>query len=127
MDGFTRRKERVKESIMNAALELFHAYGFKKVSINEIAAKANVSPVSIYNHFGSKQDLIKDVLIKVIDGIYDARRAIIVDANTSFTEKLHQMLTAKDSDAYYFQCEHFQNYIYSFQLINTYIEILFMF
>ena len=53
MDGFNRRKEQKKESIRRAALELFKVYGFKKVSINDIASKAGVSQVTIYNHFGS--------------------------------------------------------------------------
>ncbi|MBM4448805.1 MAG: TetR family transcriptional regulator, partial [Chloroflexi bacterium] len=40
MNGFERRKEQKKDSIRQAALELFQAYGFKKVSINDIAQKA---------------------------------------------------------------------------------------
>jgi len=65
MDGFDRRKEHKKESIVRAALELFQTYGFKKASINEIAHKAGVSQVTIYNHFGSKEGLVREVVKKL--------------------------------------------------------------
>ena len=62
MDRFERRKEQKKSNIRQAALELFKTYGFKKVSISDIAHKAGVSPVTIYNHFGSKDELVRDVV-----------------------------------------------------------------
>ncbi|MBT3363462.1 MAG: TetR/AcrR family transcriptional regulator [Chloroflexi bacterium] len=125
MDGFERRKERKKESIVNAALELFNAHGFKKVSINEIAKKAVVSPVSIYNHFGSKDALIKVVVKRLLDGIYEKRQAIF-KADISFPEKMQQMLTAKTSAAYDFQGEHFQMDVYSDPELLDYIENVIM-
>jgi AcrR family transcriptional regulator len=121
MDGFARRKERLKESIMSAALELFHAHGFKRVSINEIAAKAGVSPVSIYNHYGSKDVLIQNVVKRLLDGIYEKREAIF-KAKISFPEKMQQMLTAKTSAAYDFQGEHFQIDVYNDPELQDYIE-----
>ena len=47
MDGFERRKEQKKESIRRAALELFQNYGFKKVSVNDIAERAGVSQIEL--------------------------------------------------------------------------------
>jgi AcrR family transcriptional regulator len=125
MDGFQRRKERKKESIMNAALELFNAHGFKRVSINEIAKKANVSPVSIYNHYGNKETLIRSVLKRVIDGIYEKRKAIM-DMNAPFPEKMQQMLIAKTSAAYDFQGEHFQMAIYNDPELQDHLENIIM-
>ncbi|PKR84125.1 TetR/AcrR family transcriptional regulator [Heyndrickxia camelliae] len=62
MDGYQRRTEKKKESIRAAAIELFSTYGVEKVSIGEIAKKANVSPVSIYNYFGNKEELTLSVI-----------------------------------------------------------------
>ena len=121
MDGFARRKERIKENIMNAAFELFNAHGFKKVSINEIAAKADVSPVSIYNHFGSKQGLIKNVLKKLFDQIYQ-RQKNIVKADVPYLEKMHGLLNAKMNAAYEFQGEHFQMELYNDPEMKQFIE-----
>jgi AcrR family transcriptional regulator len=125
MDGFERRKKRKKESIINAALELFHAHGFKKVSINEIAKKAGASPVSIYNHYGSKDGLIKNVVKQLLNEIFEKRRSII-EADVSFPDKMQQLLTAKTSAAHDFQGEHFQVDIYSDPELQDYMENVIM-
>ncbi|PAM95610.1 TetR family transcriptional regulator, partial [Flavobacterium sp. IR1] len=67
MDGFERRREQKKQQILGAALELFMEYGIQKVSISEIAKKANVSQVTIYNYFESKHNLIHEVFIYYVD------------------------------------------------------------
>ena len=51
-----------KEDILKAAKELFSAYGYKKVSMNEIAEKANVTKKTIYSYFKDKEDLFKQIL-----------------------------------------------------------------
>jgi len=63
MNGFERRRQQKKDSILKAAKELFNQYGYNKVTIAEIARKASVSQVSIYNFFQSKENL-KQVLLK---------------------------------------------------------------
>jgi len=45
--------------ILNSARELFRTYGFKKVSMDEIAKKAGVTKRTVYSYFSSKQDLLK--------------------------------------------------------------------
>ena len=42
MNGFERRKDQSKENIRRAAYELFNKFGISKVSVNDIARKANV-------------------------------------------------------------------------------------
>ena len=44
-----------KEDILKAAKELFSMYGYKKVSMNEIAEKANVTKKTIYSYFKDKE------------------------------------------------------------------------
>ena len=48
-----------KEQIIQSARELFHQFGFKKVSMDEIAQKAGVTKKTIYMYFDSKEDLLK--------------------------------------------------------------------
>lgn len=48
-----------EEQIINAARELFRTYGFKKVSMDEIARKAGVTKRTVYKYFSSKQELLK--------------------------------------------------------------------
>ena len=67
MNGFKRRRAQTSKSIRWAAGELFNKFGTGKVSVNDIARKAGVSPVTIYNHFESKEDLVRDWVTGVSD------------------------------------------------------------
>ena len=125
MNGFERRKERKKESIQRAALELFQTHGFKKVSIKDIAGKAGVSPVTIYNHFGSKDRLVREVVKTQLSGMMDKYRAII-DGEGSFPEKLEAIVFDKAETASRFQGElaqaAFQNDPEMMQFIDTLMQ-----
>ena len=48
-----------EEQIIEAARKLFYQFGFKKVSMDEIAKEANVTKKTIYMYFGSKEELLK--------------------------------------------------------------------
>ncbi|WP_022851303.1 TetR/AcrR family transcriptional regulator [Limisalsivibrio acetivorans] len=51
-----------RESITEAAAELFLSNGFGSVSMDEIASKAEVSKRTVYNHFSSKEMLFAEVV-----------------------------------------------------------------
>ena len=94
MNGFERRKEQKKDSIRRAAIELFRNYGFEKVSVFDIARKAHVSHVTIYNHFGSKEELVRDVIKTAISGLVDVSRSVI-ESDRPFLEKLELIVLNK--------------------------------
>ncbi len=87
MDGFERRKEQSKEDIRHAAEELFSRFGADKVSVNDIAKKAGVSQATIYNNFGSKDELVKDYQHTIIRVLATRFRNILV-WKKSWVEKL---------------------------------------
>ena len=58
MNQYQKTTENKKQAIVQAALRLFKDKGFKETSIKSIAEAAEVSPVSIYNYFGSKDNLV---------------------------------------------------------------------
>jgi len=62
MNGFERRREQKKENIRQAALELFTSRGVENVTVEEIADKADVSPVTIFKYFSSKQNLVREIV-----------------------------------------------------------------
>jgi len=94
MDGFERRRERKKDSIYQAAVELFKVFGFKKVSISDIASKAGVSPTTIYNHFGTKEGLVRDVIRRLLDETVHKYWAIM-DSDRPFLERLNLIIFDK--------------------------------
>jgi AcrR family transcriptional regulator len=87
MDGFARRKEQSKEDIRRAAEELFSRFGADKVTVNDIARKAGVSQATIYNNFGSKDELVKDYQHTVIRLLATRFRGILL-WKKSWVEKL---------------------------------------
>lgn len=80
-----------EEQIINAARELFKNYGFKKVSMDEIARKAGVTKRTVYKYFASKQDLLKffinEELINMKKIIEDTEKK-----NSDFFECVHECI-----------------------------------
>ena len=54
MTGRTAAMQRTRESILDAAAELFGAGWFDEVTLADVAARAGVSQQTVVNHFGSK-------------------------------------------------------------------------
>lgn len=57
-----RQKEVRRKAIIDAALELFPRQGFHGTTIEQIAAGAEVSVPTVFNYFGSKQQILLDIL-----------------------------------------------------------------
>ncbi len=104
MDGFEKRKEKKKDNIRRAALELFQSYGFRKVSVAEIARKAGVSQVTIYNYFESKEALKRDVLKWFILQQVKKYEEVMLQERP-FQEKLEEILFDKSNLIKQFQGE----------------------
>lgn len=83
--------EKTRQDIARAARELFAVYGFKKVSMDEIAAKANISKKTIYNHFDSKGSLIEYLLEQEIRKI--GQEVDKIDQKTiPVAKKIHEIM-----------------------------------
>jgi AcrR family transcriptional regulator len=54
------KKRETKQRLSDVATGLFYARGFEAVTIEEIAAAANVSKVTVFNYFARKEDLFLD-------------------------------------------------------------------
>ncbi|WP_336785294.1 TetR/AcrR family transcriptional regulator [Paenibacillus sp. MMO-177] len=61
MNGFEKRAEQLKAKIRDAVLAMLQTCEPKHIRIADIAAEAGVSQVTIYNYFGSKEELIREV------------------------------------------------------------------
>ena len=95
MNGYERRTEFKKDKIRTAALELFCAYGIDKTTINEIAQKAGVAPASIYNYFGSKEGLMKDTIINLLERGWKTRKELW-ETDLPFPELIKRAISMSD-------------------------------
>ncbi|GAA1001747.1 TetR family transcriptional regulator [Acrocarpospora macrocephala] len=53
-----RKKARTRDAIADAAISLFLAHGFDRVSVADIAAAAEVSKPTLFRYFTAKEDLL---------------------------------------------------------------------
>lgn len=67
MNGFEKRALLIKERIRKTTLEMLKTREPKRIRITDIAKQANVSQVTIYNYFGSKEALLNEVFKEYID------------------------------------------------------------
>ena len=104
MNGYQKRTQQKIDSIKKAAIELFNVYGLKKVSMDEIAVKADVSKVTIYKYFHSKEELIQEIVKTIFIQITDEIQEVIY-SDMSFIEKLESLVFKKKHAASHIQGE----------------------
>lgn len=68
------RRGRVKsdakrEAILRGGMAVFLKSGFERTSMDEVAARAGVSKMTVYRHFGSKEDLFAGVITELCNPI----------------------------------------------------------
>lgn len=66
-----------RKAILKAAAKLFMKHGMAGTTMDAIALKAGVSKLTVYNHYGSKEDLFESVIrtkceVHTGDHIFDA-------------------------------------------------------
>jgi len=105
-----RRIERNKDRVLRATLELFQVHGIKKTTTHDIARKAGVSPATVYNHFGSKEDLIRAAVEYFLTGTA-ADFSQILKGELSFLEKMEKVLSFKSNMLGQYQGEFMQTLI----------------
>ena len=84
-----RKKQRTREAIAAAAMELFAARGFDAVTVADVARAAEVATATVFNYFPRKEDLVYSRLEVFEDELLAAIRerpagASVVDAFARF-------------------------------------------
>lgn len=62
----TNRKDRKRAEIIAIAQALFFEAGYAQTSMSQIAARVGGSKATLYNHFQSKEELLKEVVADVV-------------------------------------------------------------
>mgnify|MGYP000895450552 CR=1 FL=1 len=89
MNGYEKRTKQKKDSILQAAQELFFKNGVTKTSISDISRKAKVSQGSIYNYFESKEAILNEVMHEHITKAINSTEAVL-ELDLPFSKKVGQ-------------------------------------
>jgi len=81
------RHSSTKEKILDAAETLFAQKGFARVSIREITQAAQVNLAAVHYHFGSKEQLIQQVLFRRIEAVNRLRLEALAALEQRYGEK----------------------------------------
>jgi len=91
VDGFEKRRNDKKKAILQTALDLFDQYGYDKITVTEIADKAHVSKVSIYNFFESKDNLRRIIIKDMLDESTE-RIKTLIEKEGNFLDKIEEYI-----------------------------------
>ncbi|MBV2122319.1 MAG: TetR/AcrR family transcriptional regulator [Candidatus Thiodiazotropha taylori] len=80
-----REFERREEDILDAALTLFSGPGWESVSIDQIARLAEIGKGTVYNHFGSKDELLFRLMLRFYEGLLVQVKQETFDPNQTLT------------------------------------------
>jgi AcrR family transcriptional regulator len=85
VDRRKREKDQRRSAILNAARKLFFEKGFRYVTVENIARKAELSKGSIYLYFNSKEEIYTQILLNDIDK-FNKKSSLIFQNGKSATE-----------------------------------------
>ncbi len=94
-----------KERIISAAKELIAQYGFKKTTMDEIAAKARMGKSTMYYYFKNKEDIFAEI-VRIDSDLFRQKLIDAIQAAYSPQDKIMQyvrtrMLHLKELSNYY--------------------------
>ena len=89
----TRIQNQNEQLILDAALEVFSAYGFRGTTVDQIAGKCGMSKPNLLYYFRRKADIYTAVLERTLADWLAPLRAL--DATGDPIEQLSRYITAK--------------------------------
>ncbi|MEZ5429054.1 MAG: TetR/AcrR family transcriptional regulator [Pyrinomonadaceae bacterium] len=92
-NGVQRRE--VREAILDATDRLLARYGYKKMTIDDLAADVGIGKGSIYLHFSSKEEIALSHIDRIIERMKRQLNAIAAEKETSIEEKLRRMILTR--------------------------------
>ena len=85
------RKERNREAILEAALEIAREEGWEKVTIRKIADRILYTPPIVYEHFKNKDDLMRQLVAQGFQQLRETTLGMLTDGEAP-AERLKKMM-----------------------------------
>ena len=84
-------REDISDLILDAADRLLARYGYKKMTMDDVAKEVGIGKGTIYLHFKSKEEIALARVDRIVDRLNERLRAI-ADSNGSAAARLRRML-----------------------------------
>ena len=84
-------KEAVRDSILDATDRLLARYGYRKMTVEDIAVEAGIGKGTIYLHFNSKEEVVLSHIDRIVERLKEQLKEI-ARSDASAGEKLRRML-----------------------------------
>jgi len=68
---------RTADAILEAATELFYQHGYEATTLRQVAAKVGIQVGSLYNHINGKDDLLRNIMLRIMDDLLVAQRTAL--------------------------------------------------
>lgn len=66
-----------RERLLNTAQRLFAEHGFKATSLRQITREADANVASVNYHFGSKEEMLNELIRRRVDSVNERRYALL--------------------------------------------------
>ena len=90
----TGNKRDVRSDILDATDRLLARYGYKKMTIDDLARETGIGKGSVYLHFSSKQEIALSHIDRIVDRL-TARLRVIAAKESAPDERLAEMLVER--------------------------------
>ena len=88
------QREDVREAILDATDQLLARYGYKKMTIDDLAQEAKIGKGTVYLHFSSKEEIALSHIDRIVERLRGRLREI-AQAELSPADKLRRMLVMR--------------------------------
>ena len=84
-------REGVRDAILDATDTLLARFGYRKMTVEDIATEAGIGKGTIYLHFASKEEVVLSHIDRIVERLKE-RLTKIAYSDASATDRLRQML-----------------------------------
>lgn len=83
-----------RDQILDATDRIMARYGFRKMTMDDLAREAGLGKRTIYLHFANKEDVGLSSIGRVVEAVHE-RLSQLAASNTDPTQKLREMLVVR--------------------------------
>ena len=92
-------KKDVKLIVKKVATEKFFRYDYHKVTIDEIAKAAGISKRTLYEHFKSKEEIVKAIIVDGVDNKLRKVMSILDDKRSNELDKIIKLFNIHNTSS----------------------------